>query len=156
MSLYEEIVKREAKIAIIGMGYVGMPLAVAFAKKAEVIGFDINKHKIAQYISGIDPTNEVGNRWCGILACCSPRMKPCCSRPLLHRCCTPQAATNATWTPWKVPALVGQSESYSIVVFESTVYPGVTEASVSYTGERIGPCLRTGFQSGLLTWRINR
>jgi UDP-N-acetyl-D-galactosamine dehydrogenase len=61
MSLYEQIVKREAKISLIGLGYVGMPIAVAFAKKVEVIGFDLNEQKIALYQAGIDPTQEVGD-----------------------------------------------------------------------------------------------
>src|SRR4051794_18613314 len=61
MSLYEKIVNREEKIALVGLGYVGMPIAVAFAKKVDVIGFDLNTSKIDQYKNGIDPTNEVGD-----------------------------------------------------------------------------------------------
>ena len=61
MSLYESIKQKKEKISVIGLGYVGMPLAIAFAKKAEVIGFDINKEKVKQYLKGIDMTNEVGN-----------------------------------------------------------------------------------------------
>ena len=61
MSLYEKIVNKEEKISLVGLGYVGMPIAVAFAKKVGVIGFDLNAKKIELYKSGIDPTNEVGN-----------------------------------------------------------------------------------------------
>ena len=61
MNLYERIVNRTEKLSLIGLGYVGMPIAVAFAKKAEVIGFDNNAAKIDLYKNGIDPTNEVGN-----------------------------------------------------------------------------------------------
>ena len=61
MSLYEKIINGEEKIALVGLGYVGMPIAVAFAKKAKVIGYDLNEKKIELYKSGIDPTNEVGN-----------------------------------------------------------------------------------------------
>ena len=61
MNLYQKIANQEEKISLIGLGYVGMPIAVAFAKKAKVIGFDLNKEKIRLYQSGIDPTNEVGN-----------------------------------------------------------------------------------------------
>ena len=61
MSLYKNIINKKEKIALIGLGYVGMPIAIAFAKKADVIGFDLNKEKIELYRSGIDPTNEVGN-----------------------------------------------------------------------------------------------
>ena len=61
MSLYEEILTKREKISMVGLGYVGMPIAVAFAKKVQVIGFDLNEEKIKLYQSGIDPTNEVGN-----------------------------------------------------------------------------------------------
>ena len=49
MSLYEKIVNREEKIALVGLGYVGMPIAVAFAKKVNVIGYDLNAEKIKLY-----------------------------------------------------------------------------------------------------------
>lgn len=60
--LYEKIVTGEEKLALVGLGYVGMPIAVAFAKKGvNVIGFDLNESKINLYKQGIDPTKEVGN-----------------------------------------------------------------------------------------------
>ena len=59
MSLYEKIVSKEEKISLVGLGYVGMPIAVEFAKRGvEVIGFDLNAAKIETYKSGIDPTKE--------------------------------------------------------------------------------------------------
>ena len=61
MSLYEKLVSREEKLSLVGLGYVGMPIAVAFSRKIDVIGFDLNENKIRQYQSGIDPTREVGN-----------------------------------------------------------------------------------------------
>ncbi len=61
MSLYDKIVAHQEKISIIGLGYVGLPIAVAFAKKAAVIGFDLNQDKISLYKQGVDPTYEVGN-----------------------------------------------------------------------------------------------
>ncbi|MDE7257804.1 MAG: nucleotide sugar dehydrogenase, partial [Lachnospiraceae bacterium] len=61
MDLYEKIVKGEEKLSLVGLGYVGMPIAVAFAKKINVVGFDLNEKKIELYKSGIDPTNEVGD-----------------------------------------------------------------------------------------------
>lgn len=61
MSLYEKIVLKEEKISVVGLGYVGMPLAVAFARKVNVIGFDLNTKKIELYKSGVDPTGEVGD-----------------------------------------------------------------------------------------------
>ena len=61
MSLCDKLLSKEKKLAIIGLGYVGMPIAVAFAKKIDVIGFDINAKKIDLYKSGIDPTGEIGD-----------------------------------------------------------------------------------------------
>ena len=61
MELYEKIVAGEEKISLVGLGYVGMPIAVAFSRKVKVVGFDLNAKKIDLYKSGIDPTNEVGN-----------------------------------------------------------------------------------------------
>ena len=49
MNLFEKIKNREEKISLVGLGYVGMPIAVAFAKKADVIGFDISKEKVELY-----------------------------------------------------------------------------------------------------------
>ena len=57
--LYEKIIAHEEKISLVGLGYVGMPIAVAFAKKVEVIGFDLNDSKIELYKKGIDPTGEI-------------------------------------------------------------------------------------------------
>ena len=62
MSLYEKLIAKEAVLAVVGLGYVGMPIAVAFAKKGlNVIGFDTNSKKIEAYRSGADPTKEVGD-----------------------------------------------------------------------------------------------
>ena len=59
MDLYEKIVSGEEKLSLVGLGYVGMPIAVAFARKIKVVGFDLNEKKIELYKNGIDPTNEV-------------------------------------------------------------------------------------------------
>ena len=59
MSLYEKIVSKQEKLALVGLGYVGMPIAVAFAKKVNVIGFDLNSEKINLYKQGIDPTKRL-------------------------------------------------------------------------------------------------
>jgi len=61
MSLYNALLEKHEKVAVIGLGYVGMPIAVAFAKKVNVIGYDLNTKKIDLYRAGIDPTNEVGD-----------------------------------------------------------------------------------------------
>lgn len=132
MSIYEEILSQKAKISVIGLGYVGMPLAVAFAKKVNVIGFDLNKRKIDMYKSGIDPTNEVGNEIIKQstveFTTDESRLKE--SKFLIVAVPTP---INSDKTPDLSPvegasAIVGKNLSRgSIVVFESTVYPGVTE-----------------------------
>ena len=56
MDLFQKIKNRQEKISLVGLGYVGMPIAVAFAKKVDVLGFDINAEKIEQYKQGFDPT----------------------------------------------------------------------------------------------------
>ena len=61
MKLYEKLINREANLAVVGLGYVGLPIAVAFAEKVNTMGFDINEEKIADYQNGIDPTQEVGD-----------------------------------------------------------------------------------------------
>ena len=62
MSIYKELIEKRTSLALVGLGYVGMPIAVAFAKKINVIGFDFNELKINKYKNGIDPANEVGKQ----------------------------------------------------------------------------------------------
>ncbi|UQZ84333.1 UDP-N-acetyl-D-glucosamine 6-dehydrogenase [Paenibacillus konkukensis] len=132
MNLYEEILNKREKISLIGLGYVGMPLAVAFAKKVDVIGFDLNKQKIEQYKKGIDPTNEVGH-----YAIQNTKVEFTSDVNKLreakfHIVAVP-TPINADKTPDLNPvvnasSIIGRNLSKgSIVVFESTVYPGVTE-----------------------------
>ena len=61
MKLFNQLTNGETKLSLIGLGYVGMPIAVAFARKVKVIGFDLNGEKIRQYQNGTDPTHEVGD-----------------------------------------------------------------------------------------------
>ena len=132
MSLYEQILIGEEKIALIGLGYVGMPIAVAFAKKVKVIGFDLNKAKINLYKSGIDPTREVGNETIRntTVEFTNDEAKLREAKFLIVAVPTP---VNTDHTPDLTP-VIGASEIVgrnltkgSIVVYESTVYPGVTE-----------------------------
>ena len=62
MGLHERIVNHDEKISIVGLGYVGLPLAISFAGVANVIGFDISREKIQKYHAGIDVTKEVGDQ----------------------------------------------------------------------------------------------
>lgn len=132
MSLYSDICERKEKISVVGLGYVGMPLAVAFAKSAAVIGFDLNDEKIRLYKNGIDPTEEVGNaaiKETSVEFTSDPeRLK----EAKFHIVAVP-TPVNHDHTPNLSPVesasrIVGQNLTKgSIVVFESTVYPGVTE-----------------------------
>ena len=132
MSLYEKIVNGEEKISLVGLGYVGMPIAVAFSKKVKVVGFDLNAKKIELYKNGIDPTNEVGDD--AIKACTveftadESKLK----EAKFHIVAVP-TPVNDDHTPDLTPVegastIVGRNLTKgSIVVYESTVYPGVTE-----------------------------
>lgn len=132
MSLYERIIRREEKISLIGLGYVGMPIAVSFSKKADVIGFDLNKTKIELYKNGIDPTKEVGDdaiKACSVDFTSDPeRLK----EAKFHIVAVP-TPVNTDHTPDLTPVesasrILGKYLTKgSIVVYESTVYPGVTE-----------------------------
>lgn len=131
-NLYEKLLARQAKLAVVGLGYVGMPIAVEFAKHIPVVGFDINEAKIRDYQNGIDPTQEVGNE-----AVRESAVEWTCDETKLRDCSFIIVAVptpiNADTTPDLSP-LIGSSEIVgrnlsrgSIVVYESTVYPGVTE-----------------------------
>ena len=132
MSLYQKIVNKEEKISLVGLGYVGMPIAVSFSKKVDVIGFDVNKAKIDLYKNGIDPTKEVGDeaiRNCSVDFTSDPeRLR----EAKFHIVAVP-TPVNADHTPDLSPVegashILGKYLTKgSIVVYESTVYPGVTE-----------------------------
>lgn len=132
MSLYEKIVNREEKIALVGLGYVGMPIAVAFAKKADVIGFDVNKAKIDLYLSGVDPTHEVGDEAIRNTSVCFTSKETDLREAKFLIVAVP-TPVNQDKTPDLTPVIgasevVGRNLTHgSIVVYESTVYPGVTE-----------------------------
>lgn len=131
-NLYEKIVNGEEKISLVGLGYVGMPIAVAFSKKVKVVGFDLNAKKIELYKNGIDPTNEVGDD--AIKACTveftadETKLR----EAKFHIVAVPTPVNN-DHTPDLTPVegastIVGRNLTKgSIVVYESTVYPGVTE-----------------------------
>ena len=59
-SIYNDLISGKTNLALVGLGYVGMPIAVEFAKHINVIGFDINETRVNEYKNGIDSTNEVG------------------------------------------------------------------------------------------------
>lgn len=132
MNLYEKILNKKEKISLIGLGYVGMPIAVAFAKKVNVIGYDLNKKKIALYKNGIDPTNEVGNEAIKQTTVEFTSDETRLKEAKFHIIAVP-TPINLDKTPDLTPVegastIVGRNLTKgSIVVYESTVYPGVTE-----------------------------
>lgn len=132
MSLYEKLVKGEEKLSLVGLGYVGMPIAVAFAKQIPVVGFDLNKEKIDLYLNGIDPTNEVGNDVIKETKVEFSADENKLKEAKFHIVAVP-TPVNDDHTPDLTPVegasrILGRNLTKgSIVVFESTVYPGVTE-----------------------------
>ena len=132
MSLYEKIIEGSEKVALVGLGYVGMPIAVAFAKKVKVIGYDLNAEKIELYKKGFDPTNEVGDEGTRNtpVEFTSEEKKIQEAKFIIVAVPTP---VNTDHTPDLSPVIgaskiVGKNITKgAIVVYESTVYPGCTE-----------------------------
>ena len=133
MSLYENLISGKEKLSLIGLGYVGMPLAVAFAEhNIKVVGFDLNKKKIELYKSGMDPTHEVGDE--AIKASTVEfTYDEAKLKEAKFRIVAVPTPVNADHTPDLAPVegastILGRNLTKgSIVVYESTVYPGVTE-----------------------------
>lgn len=161
MSLFERIKRREEKVALVGLGYVGLPIAAAFAKKVDVIGFDVNQRKIELYRAGVDPTKEIGD--------------DAVRSTTIHFTSDERQLQNAKFIIVAVPTPINQDKTPdltpiikasevvgrnltcgSIVVYESTVYPGVTESICVPILERESG-LRCGidFKIGYSPERIN-
>ncbi|GAA5415785.1 UDP-N-acetyl-D-glucosamine 6-dehydrogenase [Paraliobacillus ryukyuensis] len=132
MKLYDKLINKEEKISVVGLGYVGMPIAVAFAKKIDVIGFDLNENKVELYKSGIDQTNEVGDAEIKRTTVDFTSDETKLKEAKFHIVAVP-TPINSDKTPDLSPVegaseIVGRNLTKgSIVVYESTVYPGVTE-----------------------------
>lgn len=159
--LYDRLIRGEEKLALVGLGYVGMPIAVEFAKHVKVIGFNHNEHRIQQYKSGIDPTNEVGNE--------------VISKTTVDFTSNEKMLAEAKFIIVAVPTPVkddnnpdlGPVENASrivgrnmvpgtIVVYESTVYPGVTEdICIPILEKESGLKCGEGFKVGYSPERIN-
>ncbi len=132
MNLYIKIKNKQDKLSVIGLGYVGLPLAISFAKKVEVIGFDINKPKVEDYKKGIDVTNEVGCKSLKETTAFFTFNEEELQKARFHIIAVP-TPINPDKTP-NLDAVIEASRIVgknlikgSIVVYESTVYPGVTE-----------------------------
>jgi len=161
-NVYEQLINRTTSLAVVGLGYVGMPIAVAFAEKGlDVIGFDNNETKIELYKSGIDPTKEVGDDVIKktTLHFTSDERELKKAGFIIIAVPTP---VNADHTPDLSPVegasrIVGRNLSKgSIVVYESTVYPGVTEdVCVPILEEESRLKCGEGFKVGYSPERIN-
>lgn len=131
--MYKEIKSGKIKLSVVGLGYVGMPIAVAFAKKGvSVIGYDVNENKIEIYKNGIDPTREVGDDAVSSTTVEFTSDERYLKEAKFHIIAVP-TPVNIDHTPDLTP-VIGASEVVgrnltkgSIVVYESTVYPGCTE-----------------------------
>lgn len=133
MSLYEKLVCGEERLSVVGLGYVGLPIAAAFAQNGiKVIGFDLNAAKIELYKQGIDPTHEVGDE---VLSCSTIEFtaEECRLQEAGFHIVAVPTPVNQDHTP-DLSSVIGASKilgrnlkNGSIVVYESTVYPGVTE-----------------------------
>ena len=161
MSLYEQIVEHKEKVSLIGLGYVGMPIAVAFSKKVNVIGFDLNEKKIELYKAGIDPTKEVGDEEIRNCAVEFTAEESKLQEAKFHIVAVP-TPVRSDHTPDLSP-VEGASEILgrnltkgSIVVYESTVYPGVTEeVCVPILEKESGLKCGVDFKIGYSPERIN-
>ncbi|MCI8805399.1 MAG: nucleotide sugar dehydrogenase [Clostridiales bacterium] len=159
--IYDDIVSGKKSVAVVGLGYVGLPIAVEFSKKVNVIGFDINSNKIEKYKKGIDATNEVGQE--ALLNC---KVDFVCDEKELDRA---DFFIIAVPTPIKIDktpdlrSIINVSEIVgrhlkrdSIVVYESTVYPGTTEEiCVPVLEETSGLKCGVDFKIGYSPERIN-
>lgn len=161
MSLYHKIVKKEDAIAVIGLGYVGLPIALAFAKKVKVIGFDISAKRIELMKKGIDPSNELpAEEFKGADILFTDKLSDLKkAKFFIVAVPTPIDEHNIP----DLKPLLSASESVGkclkkgdYVVFESTVYPGCTEEDCIPVLEKFsGLKFKKDFKVGYSPERIN-
>ncbi len=161
MSMYQQLISGKKAMAVIGLGYVGMPLAIEFAKKIKVIGYDRNSRKIESYRNGIDVTGEVGDE-----ALKSSTAVFTCDEKALDDASFYIVAVPTPIAEDKTPdlnPLIGASADIGrhlkkgdYVVYESTVYPGVTEEiCVPVLEKESGLICGVDFKVGYSPERIN-
>jgi UDP-N-acetyl-D-glucosamine/UDP-N-acetyl-D-galactosamine dehydrogenase len=159
--MYQALLDKEKKLAVIGLGYVGLPIALAFAKKLKVIGFDINAERIALMEKGIDPSQELE---ASAFEGCDIEFTN--SLDVLRQANFFIVAVPTPVDDHNVPDLVPvQRASETIgkvikkgdyVVFESTVYPGCTEEDCLPIIEKLSGLQNiTDFKLGYSPERIN-
>ncbi|MGZ5134052.1 MAG: nucleotide sugar dehydrogenase, partial [Flavitalea sp.] len=159
--MYQDLVEKKAKLAVIGLGYVGLPIALEFAKKISVIGFDINPKRVEMMKGGIDPSKELVKEnfnGCDILFTSSlEELKE--ARFFIVAVPTPVDEYNVPdLTPVKKASeTIGKViKKGDYVVFESTVYPGCTEEDCLPIIEKLsGLKAVSDFKIGYSPERIN-
>jgi UDP-N-acetyl-D-galactosamine dehydrogenase len=159
--MYSELVDKKAKLAVIGLGYVGLPIALEFARKISVIGFDISSKRVEMMKQGIDPSNEMEKKdfeGCDIVFTDS--------LDVLREANFFIVAVPTPVDEHNVPDLVPVKKASETigkvikkgdyVVFESTVYPGCTEEDCLPVIEKLSGLKNiTDFKSGYSPERIN-
>ena len=159
--LYQELLNKQTKLSLVGLGYVGMPIAVAFAKKINVVGYDLNAAKIDLYKSGIDPTEEVGDEAIKNTTVEFTADASKLREAKFHIVAVPTPVYDdhmPDLTPVEgASRILGQNLTKgSIIVFESTVYPGVTEeVCVPILEKESGLKCGVDFKIGYSPERIN-
>ena len=159
--MYKELVAKEKKLAVIGLGYVGLPIALEFAKKISVIGFDINQSRIELMKKGIDPSNELDKEAFGGCDIVFTN-----SLDVLRDATFFIVAVPTPVDQHNVPDLIAVEKASETVgkvikkgdyvVFESTVYPGCTEEDCLPIIEKISGLKNvTDFKLGYSPERIN-
>lgn len=159
--VYEQILSRKGKLAVVGLGYVGLPIAVAFSKKIDVVGFDINERRVVSYKQGIDITGDVGDE--GLQSCSvnfSSRVEDLANvRFFIVAVPTPVKSGNVPDLQYLQSAsetIARKLTKGAIVVYESTVYPGVTEeVCVPILEQYSGLTCGVDFKVGYSPERIN-
>lgn len=159
--MLSELVDQNTKLAVVGLGYVGLPLAIAFDRKVKVVGFDVNSEKINKYKLGIDPTNEVGEEKIKKSTIYFTSEEKDLKECKFHIVSVPTPIKDDN-TPDLSPVIsaseiIGRNLTKgSIVVYESTVYPGVTEdICVPILEEKSGLKCGVDFKIGYSPERIN-
>ncbi len=161
MTVFDDLTSRRAKLAVVGLGYVGLPIAVEFAKKLDVIGFDTDVGKVEKLRRGVDPTDEVGARALGETDAAFTA-DPALLRAASFFVIAVPTPINTDKTPDLAPVvsasqIVGDClRKGAVVVYESTVYPGVTEeVCLPILEQRSGLRCGVDFKIGYSPERIN-
>lgn len=158
---FDRLLKGEETLAVIGLGYVGLPIALAFARKVKVLGFDINQERVALMRQGIDPSNELTSE---AFKDCNIRFSSDAqdlNEVSFYIVAVPTPIDDANLPDLKpllsaTRSVAGSLTKGNYVVFESTVYPGCTEEDcIPVLEELSGLTYNTDFFVGYSPERIN-